>query len=354
LGIEPVKSFQAAALYIARFLGLFALAQHLTRRRLRILCYHGFSIGDEYQVAPNMFMRRQTFERRMRILKKRRIPVLPLDEAVERLKAGEISHAETVITFDDGWASNLTVAAPVLAAFRYPACVYVTTEHLAAGTEGFNVALYYLLHRSRSPILRLEGLHPALDGSYEIAADPSPLQCTLAEAAERAFPRLSERQQLLRPIAQALGMDLDEVLAGGRFRLLQRSEIGALYSRGVDIQLHTHTHNLPDDSFEKMAGEISQNRHALEEILGRVPTHFCYPSGKYHPQHLEWLAKLGIASATTCDPGLNDATTNPLQLRRYLDGDAVSDIVFEAEVSGLRELMRAARSGVRRFKNSTA
>jgi peptidoglycan/xylan/chitin deacetylase (PgdA/CDA1 family) len=337
---------QSAVLYAARFLGLFSIAQYLTRQRLRIICYHGFSLGDEHEVEPHMFMRRETFERRMQILK-RRVPVIALDEAVRYLKSGEIRNAETVITLDDGWVSNLSVAAPILERFGFPACVYITTEHLSAGTEVFNVALYYMLCRSPRQSLKLQGLHANLDGSYEIGHSPSALHCKLIQAAENAFPSLSDRQQLLGPIARALDLDINEVLANGRFQLLNRAEIKLLHNRGVSIQLHTHTHRLPESSFEKMAPEIISNRDALQALLGTVPRHFCYPSGRYSPQHLLWLRNLGIASATTCEPGLNRWDTDPLQLKRYLDSDSFSAIAFEAEICGLRALVRGWRAKLR-------
>jgi peptidoglycan/xylan/chitin deacetylase (PgdA/CDA1 family) len=333
-----------AVLYLARLLGLFALAQFLTRKRLRILCYHGFSLGDEHEVLPHVFMRREVFARRMQILKRRGLPVIPLDDAVRKLQAGEINNAETVITFDDGWLSNLTVAAPILDQLDFPACVYVTTAHLTAGPEVFNVLLYYMLVRTRERTLTLQGLHPTIDGSYPIEGDPVALKDQLAENAERAFPELSEQQRLLHPIAAALGFDLGQLLANGRFQLLQRSEIEALHRRGFDVQLHTHTHRLPEDSFEGMADEITRNREALSALLGGVPSHFCYPSGRYRPQHLEWLRKLDIDSATTCDPGMNGKAAEVLRLGRYLDGNHLGDIAFEAEVCGVRELFRVLRS----------
>jgi peptidoglycan/xylan/chitin deacetylase (PgdA/CDA1 family) len=199
----------------------------------------------------------------------------------------------------------------------------------------------------------LSGLHPDLDGIYQIDCDPVALQIRLIIAAEKAFPRLCDRQRLLEPIARALGVDLAEILANGRFRLLDRAGIKTLHRRGIDIQLHSHTHRLPDESFESMADEISRNRNALKDILNTDPSHFCYPSGEYSAQHPEWLKRLGIASASTCDPGLNGRRTNPFLLKRYLDSDRVSDIAFEAEVCGLRHLARSFRSWTVRRKPSS-
>jgi len=329
-------------LHVLRALGVFALARYLTRKQLRILCYHSFSIGDEHEIAPVMFMRAETFEERMRILKKRRIPVIALEEAVTRLQRNGISNAETVITLDDGWASNLTIAAPILERYGYPACIYVSTEHLAAGTEVFNVALSYMIRSSGRPTLTLEGLHPQIDGTYDIGKDPDAAILALIGAVERAFA-LPERQRLLHPIAQALGADLNDVLRDGRFRLLSRTEMQEAFRRGLDIQLHTHTHRLPDTGFDAMAEEIKNNRKMIADVVGVEPRHFCYPSGEYSPQHPDWLRRLGIASGTTCNPGFNDASTSVMLLNRFLDSDHESNIAFEAEVCGVRELARSLR-----------
>jgi peptidoglycan/xylan/chitin deacetylase (PgdA/CDA1 family) len=344
-----MRFLQSFALHVIRAVGGFAAVQRLTRNRLRILCYHGFSIGDEHEVAPGMFMRAETFERRMRILKKRGIPVIPLDDAVHRLAQGDVQNAETVITFDDGWASNLTIGVPIVEKYKYPVSIYLTTEHLTAGTEVFNVALSYMIRRSARHTLVLDGLHPQIDGSYDLRADPDAATRALIDSAQHVFPLL-QRQRLLRPIAAALGLDVDQVLQDDRFRLLSRMQIQELFRRGVDIQLHSHSHNLPDE-FEATAREIDQNRDALKDVIGTEPRHFCYPSGIYSESHPQWLSQLGIVSGTTCDPGLNDVNTSPLLLRRYLDSDAASDLAFEAEICGVRELARNFRSLLRRGAN---
>jgi peptidoglycan/xylan/chitin deacetylase (PgdA/CDA1 family) len=343
-----MMSLRSSAFHLLRAAGFFYLARYLTRNSLRILCYHGFSIGDEHEFSPLMFMRAETFEGRMRILSKWRIPVITLDEAVRKLPRGEIAAAEAVITLDDGWASNLSIAEPILRRYHYPACIYLSTEHLNANTEVFNVVLAYMIRLSGRSSLHLQGLHPLLDGIYDLLPDPDTATMTLITAADRAFP-LAERQQLLEPIARALGVNLDRVLDRGRFRLMSRVEIQQAFGCGLDIQLHTHTHHLSVSDRAAVAGEISSNRAAITAILGTQPRHFCYPSGRYSADHPEWLRQLDIASATTCNPGFNDSGTSVMLLNRFLDSDATSDIAFEAEICGVRELGRQFRTLMRRF-----
>ena len=61
----------------------------------------------------------------------------------------------------------------------------------------------------------------------------------------------------------------------------------------------------------------------------------------------EWLAAVGVKSATTIEPGLNYPDTPRFALRRLMDGHPVSDIEFEAEMTGFMEIVRALRE--RRF-----
>jgi len=326
-----------------RALGGFALAQRLTRKRLRILCYHGLSHDDEHVFLPYMFVRPETFESRLLILKRRRIEVLSLDRAIRKLETGGLNRAYAVLTFDDGWASNLTLGLPILQKYDCPACVYITTEHFEAEPEAFNVILLYLLLSSKCKVLTLSGLHPQLDGTYKFAADPHGTARALISRAEVAIP-LVERQRLLQPIAEALGFDLCDVLKDGRFRLLDRRELQDLAGcQGIELELHTHTHQLPDNSFEAMAREIEDNRQVLRTLTDREPRHFCYPSGQHSPQHPHWLKRLGIRSAATCEPGLNGQRDSVMLLKRYLDNDLTSDLVFEAQICGVHDLLQSFR-----------
>lgn len=324
--------------YVARALGAFRLARHLTRRKLRILCYHGFSVGDEFLLLPGMFMRAETFARRMAILERMRFPVISLDEAVDKLKSNLIQNSEVVITFDDGWASNLSIAYPILQAHRFPATIYITTEHLGHGTEVFNVVLNYLFLASQRTSVLLEGIHPKVDGRYDVKPSALPAVHAIIRAASRHLS-IGERQACLGKIAAALGFNIDGVLQGDRFRLLSAEQVSRLSQGGIAIELHTHTHNLPAEGAEAAYAEIARNRDAVEAITGRRAQHFCYPSGLYSERHPAWLSTMGIKSATTCDPGLNDSTTNCLMLRRYLDQENFSDLEFEAAITGFSFLL---------------
>jgi peptidoglycan/xylan/chitin deacetylase (PgdA/CDA1 family) len=100
--------------------------------------------------------------------------------------------------------------------------------------------------------------------------------------------------------------------------------------------------------------EIAENRALLRDLTTSHLDHFCYPSGEYDLRVLGLLRSLGVRSATTCKAGFNYPGDDPLQLRRFLDGENVSEIEFEAELSGAFEIARHVRSAVRRFRLSAS
>lgn len=348
------RRLKLALLWASRTLGLFRVAHHLTRRKLRILCYHGFSVGDQHLYSPILFMRGETLERRLRLMRRRGTRVLHLDEAVERLRRGAIAASEVVITIDDGWRSTLTVAAPLLARFGFPASLYVSTYYCERPAEVFNVVVQYILWKSRADTVSLRGIHPELDGDYAIRADADGIARRWIAFAERHLD-WEARQRLLRSLIEAAALDADDILREQRFRLLNAEELREMHRYGIDLQLHTHRHRLSADSIDSVRGEIDENRASLLRMTRSADaSHFCYPSGEYSPSHPEWLARLGILSAATCDSGLNDAATSPMLLKRYLDRDDATDLEFEAELSGFSELLRTLRRSANRATHSEA
>jgi hypothetical protein len=111
--------------------------------------------------------------------------------------------------------------------------------------------------------------------------------------------------------------------------------------------LHTHRHRFPTDETQAKR-ELEDNRAVLQPLVcGKPLIHFCYPSGRWSEQHFALLSDAGIASATTCDAGLNYPTTHHLALRRFLDNEYVSQIEFEAEMCGFLDILRRLRQYLR-------
>lgn len=331
-------------LFVCKWLGLFQVARFLTRRGLRILCYHGFALSDEDQFRPKLFMRPEIFRKRMQYLSTHAYPVLSLDHACEGLASGRLPDDAIVITIDDGFHSVFRCASPILRELSFAATIYVTSYYSVKQKPIFRLAVQYMFWKTKENRLDVTGLGLALNGVLPLQPEQQKNQ-TMWEIIRFAEHQLEEEERctLASELGRRLGVAYTVLQARRNLSLMNPDEIHELAKVGMDIQLHTHRHQLPEQ--ETLAErEIQQNREFLEPLVGRKLRHFCYPSGIWSKRHWPWLESLGIATATTCDPGLNYSQTPRLGLQRFLDGENISHIEFEAELSGFSELLRSARA----------
>lgn len=97
----------------------------------RVLFYHGVDTIFDSSVQT-LHLQPDVFEAEMLYLKKH-YEAISMDEYYERLASACFSGREVVITFDDGYRNNLTVAAPILSSLSLPFTVFVSVEHLEKG-----------------------------------------------------------------------------------------------------------------------------------------------------------------------------------------------------------------------------
>ena len=345
------RALRQTLLRIARALGGFRLAQWITRRDLRILCYHGFSIRDEHEFRPGLFITADEFEGRLTHLERAGYHVLPLGEALDRRRAGTLPACAVCITIDDGFYSTLSVAAPAMHRHRMPSTLYLTTYYVDHQAPIFNLAAAYAFWRTTRETIDLRGL-----GIRGLPTEVLPW-ATMAEAqrtdvVERivsdAVTRLDggERSALLAQLAERTGTSLEEIVGQRLFHLVTRDEAREIQRFGVDLQLHTHRHRSPGVAAEADR-ELIDNGAIVRVIAAREPTHFCYPSGRFDRWQDEWLRRHGVQSGTTCVPGFVRAETPQYQLGRFLDGADIDQLTFEAEMSGVLELARRLRTRLR-------
>lgn len=340
------RRFLLIILTVARWTGLFALSRWFTRRDLRILCYHGAAVGDESEFRPSVFMTGSTFAARMQFLDRGGYKVLPLEEALERLESSTLPSGATVITIDDGWYGTYRHQIPVLVEHNFPATLYVASYYVVNQFQVFNVALQYVVWKSRIRELDLSTLELGSEVRFPDAGMVGVDKvCEQLVAAADRLEGAAARQALLRAFCDGIGFDWQTMEDTRQVAFMSLDEVRAAAAKGIDLQLHTHRHRFPTTGIECARREFEDNRAVLEPIAGEPRRHFCYPSGEYTPRSLRFLPALGIESATTTKPGFNRKGDSRLELKRFLDGENISELEFAAEMSGFFELVR--RTGYR-------
>ncbi len=312
--------------------------------RLLILCYHGVSTWDEHLWNDDLYLSPDAFRQRLSVLRRWNCNVLRLADALPRLFAGSLPPRAVCLTFDDGGVDFAASALPILREFGYPATVYLTTFYSGRREPVFTGGCHYIAWRGRAATVDLGkltgGPEQRVDLGFREAQDRA--AALLRRHADAKRLSADQRRELLTAFAAAVDVDFDELVERRMLQIMEPEEVREAARAGIDIELHTHRHRTPGDRalFQK---ELQDNRLEIEKLTGRSPSHFCYPSGVCRPEFLPWLEEAGVVSATTTQPGLAKRTTHPLLLPRFVDTGSVSEVEFEAWVSGAAAVFPAAK-----------
>lgn len=329
-------------LHAAKYAGLFALMRATTRKHPRILCYHAGSIGDERHYNPKLFCTRAQLRQRLDWLKRRGFVPASLEQATQ--PGAGMAGIPVAVTIDDGWYSTYRDLLPSLAEYGHRPALYLHSEASDAGTPIVPVTLRYLAWKAGAREVTLDGYDDNLDGIWDLA-DPRQRE-RLVGAAEKwvnAQP-VQAVAGCLERFGASLGVRPAELdLASRRFSYMSEEELREASAHGCRIELHGHVHVYLPGQPHRNQENIERNRARIRAAGLPYPTHYCYPSGSYDSYAPDVMRAAGVATATTCVPGLVDVSDPDARyyLPRFLDGGDVSMIEFEAEMSGVLELLRS-------------
>jgi peptidoglycan/xylan/chitin deacetylase (PgdA/CDA1 family) len=314
-----------------------------------ILMYH--RVATPLQDPWGLAVSPANFESQLLMLK-RHYQVLPLSEFARFRREGRLPPNAVAITFDDGYACNALVAAPLLDLHGLPATFFLATGMIGKRHEFWSDELERVVFDSSSRgSARITIGGESLDVDLGSATDaPEVARAwiefdpprTLAQAIRKRLngvvgrdrPRRSPRQDAylrlwaaLKPLSAEEQMTAIARLASEvgstappreSHRPMTRDEAGAMASRGIsEIGGHTVTHpSLPAWDRARQKREIFDSIDACEEISGRRVTTFAYPYGDHSDTTLAVMAERGIdaACATISLPVRSGA--HPLALPR--------------------------------------
>lgn len=242
----------------------------------------------------------------------RHYTVLRLEDLAERVRRGAVPRNALVITFDDGYRSNLTHAAPILARFGLPATIFLVSSYIGTPHALWFDRLALALKNSRRSEVCLEEGRPL----PLTTVDERLRALTTAQKYLKALPYREHQPQLDRVLAS---LEPAAPEPPKRF-MLSWDEVQALRGLGFSIGAHTETHPILSQlDLDDARREIQGSRLAIERALGKPVSTFAYPNGgvnDYTPATVRLVSEAGFTCAVTTLRGLNTATTPPLELRR--------------------------------------
>ena len=288
--------------------GLSVVSPSGARARLSVLIFHRVVAAPD-PLRPGE-PTPEEFERTMRLVKSQ-FRVLPLAESVAGLRDGRLPARALSITFDDGYADNYTLAAPVLSRLGLHATFFIATGYLDGGCM-FNDAVIHAIAGNRGPQLDLESvglgvLPTATEGDRREAVR------TLLNHVKYLVPE--ERSRVVHEISARAGVSRPR-------DLMMTSEQASKLAAEFDLGGHTVHHPiLARVSADLQRREIVEGKRRVEDLAGRSVTLFAYPNGvpdRDYGAHAVALAReAGFAAAMSTSAGYADRRSDLYQLPRF-------------------------------------
>jgi peptidoglycan/xylan/chitin deacetylase (PgdA/CDA1 family) len=253
-----------------------------------VLCYHGLrpdGLAAGAMPLEDLHVCASTFEAHCRLVRETCHPI-SLDGWRAALRGERHLPARPVLmTFDDGYRSVATIAAPLLEQFELPAVVFVCSEPIAERR-----LLWFDAIASRDGDAAVERWKSLEYEEWRRGCVSVP--STVNDDDPRAVMTVAQLQTLSR-----------------------RS--------GIEIGAHTARHPiLARGAVQRQQEEIAESRDAIAGWIGRPVRAFAYPNGRrdldYSPATVGVLADLGFDAAF----GINDSFARPqepaLERSRFL------------------------------------
>jgi peptidoglycan/xylan/chitin deacetylase (PgdA/CDA1 family) len=297
--------------------GLTRVLEALPQRRtLIILNYHRIGNADETPFDSGVFSATaEQFDSHIAYLK-RRFHISTLEEAFAVMGGESPPGTSVLITFDDGYLDNYTVAFPILRSHGVQAVFFLPTAFIGTGKLPWWDAIAYMLKKSVKKRIQLEYPEPAIfdllgDGRKALSTQILRLFTQPAvKDPKRFLMELEKECEVSRPtsVAERCFLDWDEA------RDMQRG--------GMEFGSHTHSHEiLTKLSSELQLEEIRHSREILERELHRRVDILAYPVGLKHCFSAETTSALeqtGYRAAFSFYGGSNrPGEIRPFDIRRY-------------------------------------
>ncbi|MBV6321867.1 polysaccharide deacetylase family protein [Duganella violaceipulchra] len=273
--------------------------------RLSILVYHRVLAQADPLLPELPYARR--FDRHMAMLK-HCFRVLPLGRASEQLRLGTLPARAACITFDDGYADNVTHALPILQRHGLSATFFIASDYLDGG-QMWNDDVIACIRQARQNVL-----HSGAPGCDALLLHTTRHKQQAIEQLLAALKYLpsAQRQALARRLAPVRREQL----------MMDSRQVRALHAAGMEIGGHTASHPILARQEDAAAeADMARGKSALEGLIQAPVTLFAYPNGKpgvdYNQRHVELARKLGFTAAVSTEAGVAHAASDPLQLPRY-------------------------------------
>lgn len=315
----PGSSIKSKVINLAYETGLIRAGRALWANSLTVVNYHRIddpNRNDFDSFKPNVSATPEDFKRQMDYLAKW-FNVVSLRDLIAWLDGDkDLPPYAALITFDDGYLDNYMVAYPILRQHKFPALIFLTTDHIGTDAPFYWDMAAYCFHHTQKDHL----VFP--DGETEHWSEPEQLDQVSKKWVEsmKVLPQ-PEKQAHIQRLPELLGVSVPK----GFFRKLMMNwdQVREVQKGGIEFGAHTMHHPiLTRISIDEVQAEILGSKSRIEEEVGEPVLSFAYPNGQSADLNEEIekiVADSGFRAAFTLLNGPSsqgEVKRNPYAIRR--------------------------------------
>lgn len=229
--------------------------------------------------------------------------ILSEQELIDQIVTNRYQQANgpsVVITFDDGYYDNYSIAYPILKSLQIPAIFFICTEMVWERNLCWWDVVAYLIKQCRKPSIVIHEREYILQGNHFAIIEE--LQTGLKQCPWERIP------DEIRLISEAAETDLPSAEIQDR-ELMTRDHIREMAANQMAIGSHTHTHRvLSSIDHHEHQTELMLSKQLLEKTTGQAVRSVSYPFGRYRyiPSSIQEAArKCGYQLGFTSNFGVN-------------------------------------------------
>lgn len=290
-----------------------------------LVIYHRVDNSDNFPWALSP-VDPVSFEKQIDFLA-RHYEIVSLDDLAGNIKLKKaFSKKPAVITFDDGFKDNYTIAYPILQKKSIPATIFIATSRIECEELFWSDKINYACWVTGLSKIDAQELG---DLSFVSPSDRKKSSARIKASLKTLSVEL--REEKITRILDELDVEIPADI--NRDLMLSWDEIRDMGKNGIDFGAHSVSHNsLTEYSIPDAEKEIAQSKSRLEEELGIEVTTFSYPYGKnsdYNSSIIDIVQKNGFQCAVTTNFGLVTNESDPYELPR-ISGTNLSNFYLHA------------------------
>jgi peptidoglycan/xylan/chitin deacetylase (PgdA/CDA1 family) len=242
-----------------------------------IYCFNYHRIGDaeESIFDPNVFScTAEQFEKHV-IFYNEEFTVISIEQLIKMMETGQVIDKKyALITFDDGYIDNYSVAFPILKKHHTPAAFYIATDYLDQPIVPWWDEVAWLIRNTNITSVRLKTWDKAIDISVGNVVDK--VRSVLKIIKQESTRTMADKIQELASICQC--SIPDDIRYNPLF--INWAQAKEMSDNGMHIGSHTLSHKILSHlSLEDQALEIKESKVKIEEFLNKEVTTIAYPVG---------------------------------------------------------------------------